>query len=63
MNEVVEVQKNDGLKSSKDSISDKQESFITQQYILELFCKQKLAKDDDVSSFWGRKFTSGMLLE
>lgn len=63
MNEVVEVQKNDSLKSSKDPISDKQDSFITQQYILELICKQKLAKDDVVSSFWGRIFRRGMLLE
>lgn len=63
MNEVMEVQKNDSLKSSKDPISDKQDSFITQQYILELICKQKLAKDDVVSSFWGRIFRRGMLLE
>lgn len=63
MNEVMEVQRNDSLKSSKDPISDKQDSFITQQHSVELFYKQKSAKDDIVSYFWGRKFRRGMLLE
>lgn len=60
MNEVMEVQKHDSLKSSSDPMSDKQDSFITQQHTVELFWKQKLSKDDVVSYFWGRKVRSGM---